>query len=285
MKGAANDPIEKARLVNDIVRSIAIVPDAITRSIYIQDCSRLMDVQEEVLYAQVRKIIHKQTEELQKKNYRDSNYQPRPEPDFSTDSRDTVTPRPVTIPKQYTCEIEEREIIRIMLRYFNEEVFEVQDEDGNPFAITVGRYVLEELDNDGLVSDNELINQILNLFAENLENPDFKPQVFFIRNSNPLVSQLATDLLADKYIESKRWKKGGAFVEEEHEILDLLVPKIVQEYKLSKIRHMLRGLESQIQEAGKTENWEDLMKHQNQYINLKKVAKHLSEQLGNRTIL
>jgi DNA primase len=145
--------------------------------------------------------------------------------------------------------------------------------------------VLEELDNDGLVSDNELINQILNLFAENLENPDFKPQVFFIRNSNPLVSQLATDLLADKYIESKRWKKGGAFVEEEHEILDLLVPKIVQEYKLSKIRHMLRGLESQIQEAGKTENWEDLMKHQNQYINLKKVAKHLSEQLGNRTIL
>ena len=69
MAGAANDPIEKARLVNDIVRSIAIVPDAITRSIYIQDCSRLMDVQEEVLYEQVRKIIQKQTEELQKKSY------------------------------------------------------------------------------------------------------------------------------------------------------------------------------------------------------------------------
>lgn len=288
MAGAANDPIEKARLVNDIVRSIAIVPDAITRSIYIQDCSRLMDVQEEVLYEQVRKIIQKQTEELQKKSYRDRNYnqQQEPGPDFFFDEPAAATTKPVAPPKpHYTCEIEEREIIRIMLKYFNEEVFEEEDEEGNPVSISVGQFVLEELDNDGLVSDNELINRVLDMFAENLDNQDFKPQQFFIRNSDPQVSQLATDLLADKYIESKRWKKGGAFVEEEHEILDLLVPKIVQEYKLSKVRAMLRGLENQIQEAGKTENWEALMEYQNQYINLKKVAKYLSEQLGNRTIL
>ncbi len=288
MAGAANDPIEKARLVNDIVRSIAIVPDAITRSIYIQDCSRLMDVQEEVLYEQVRKIIQKQTEELQKKNYRDRNYnqQQEPGPDFFFDEPAAAVTKSVAPPKpKYTCEIEEREIIRIMLKYFNDEVFEIEDENGDPLAISVGQYVLEELDNDGLVSDNELINRVLDLFAENLDNPDFKAQPFFIRNSDPQISQLATDLLADKYIESKRWKKGGAFVEEEHEILDLLVPKIVQEYKLSKVRALLRGLESQIQEAGKTDNWEALMEHQNQYINLKKVAKNLSEQLGNRTIL
>ena len=289
MKGVANDPIEKARLVNDIVRTIAIVPDAITRSIYIQDCSRLMDVQEEVLYAQVRKIIQKQTEDLQKKNYRDRNYnhqQQEPGPDFFFDEPASASSKPVAPPKpQNTCEIEEREIIRIMLKYFNEEVFEEEDENGEVFTFNVGQFVLEELANDGLRSDNELINRILDLFAENLENPEFNPASFFIRSADPQISQLATDLLAERYIESKRWKKGGAFVEEEHEILDLLVPKIVQEYKLSKVRHLLRDLENQIQEAGKGENWELLMEFQNQYINLKKVAKYLSEQLGNRTIL
>ena len=288
MKGADNDPIEKARLVNDIVRTIAIVPDAITRSIYIQDCSRLMDVQEEVLYTQVRKIIQKQTEDLQKKNFRDRNYQQQqePGPDFFFDEPQSAPAKSVAPPKpQYTCEIEEREIIRIMLKYFKEEVFEEEDENGEVFTFSVGQFVLEELENDGLRSDNELINRILDLFAENLENPDFNPTSFFIRSADPQISQLATDLLAERYIESKRWKKGGAFVEEEHEILDLLVPKIVQEYKLSKVRHLLRDLETQIQHAGKGENWEALMEFQNQYINLKKVAKYLSEQLGNRTIL
>jgi len=286
MKSVANDPIEKARLINDIVRTIAIVPDAITRSVYIQDCSRLMDVQEEVLYNQVRKIIQKQTEELQKKSYRDnsnSNYQPQYESDFRPEIRQA--PRTEPAKPKYTCEIEEREIIRILLKYFHEEVFEEEDEHGEKVTFCVGQFVLEELENDGLRSDNELINHMIDLFAENLETPDFNPASFFIRNSNPEISQLATDLLAEKYVESKRWKKGGAFVEGEHEILDLIVPKIVQEYKLSKVLHMLRGLEGQIQRAGKSENWEALMEFQNQYINLKKVAKYLSEQLGNRTVL
>ena len=241
-----------------------------------------MDVQEEVLYTQVRKIIQKQTEDLQKKTYRDR-YEPRVEPNFAPEVN---PPTPVATPKpQYTCEIEEREIIRIMMKYFHEEVFEAEDENGEPVTITVGQFVLEEIDNDGLSSDNELINRVLDLFAENLENSNFNPSAFFIHHSDPQISHLATDLLAEKYIESKRWKKGGAFVEEEHEILDLLVPKIVQEYKLSKVRHMLRGLESQIQTAGASNDWEALMNLQNQHINLKKVAKHLSEQLGNRTVL
>ncbi|WP_163710791.1 DNA primase [Mangrovibacterium lignilyticum] len=286
MKSAANDPIEKSRLVNDIVRSIAIVPDAITRSIYIQDCSRLMDVREEVLYTQVRKIIQKQTEDLRNKGYRDNNYRPQFEPQSEPNFALDATPgRPAEAPKpKYTCEIEEREIIRILLKYFNEEVFEEEDENGEKFTFSVGQFVLEEIENDGLSSDNELINRVLALFADNLENPDFKPTSYFIHHSDPHISHLATDLLADKYIESKRWKKGGAFVEEEHEILDLIVPKIVQEYKLSKVRHMLRALETQIQTAGKNANWEALMELQNQYINLKKVAKYLSEQLGNRTV-
>lgn len=273
MKGAESDPISKARLINDIVRSIAMVPDAITRSVYIQECSRLMDVQEEILYTEVRKIKFRDNEEFQKKSFREQSRPVQP----------TVVP---AAPVKNTCEIEEREIIRILLKYFRHEVFEEEGEQaGETYSISVGQFVLEELENDGLRSDNELINKMLDLFAENLENESFNPGQFFIYHSDPQVSQLASDLLADKYIESKRWKKGGAFVEAEDEILDILVPKIVQEYKLRKVKNMLADLEHKIHEAAQANNFEQIMDLQNQHINLKKVAKFLSEQLGNRTIV
>jgi len=141
---------------------------------------------------------------------------------------------------------------------------------------------LEEIENDGLYSDNELINQILDLFRENLDNENFKPLQFFTHHPDQKISQLASDLLSEKYVESKRWKRGGAFVEAENEILDLIVPKIVQEYKLRKVKNMLADLEKGIQLAAS--DLEKVMSIQNQYLNLKKVEKHLSEQLGNRTV-
>ncbi|MGQ8335584.1 DNA primase [Sunxiuqinia sp. A32] len=274
LESTENDPVSKARLINDIVRSISVVPDAITRSVYIKECSNLMDVQEDILYTEVRKIKQKESEEIRKKAFREQN-NPRTQSQVPTQKTPAIN----------LCEIEEREILRILIKYFHEEIFETEDEEGNVEPLSVGSYVLDELENDGLVSDNQLINDFIDLFRQNEENPNFKPAPFFINHSNIKISRLASDLVAEKYTESKRWKKGGAFVEAENEILDLIVPKIVQEYKLRKVKNMLRELETQIQEAGKQNNMELVMDIQSQHINLKKVANHLSVQLGNRTII
>ena len=272
LKSTENDPVEKARLISNIVRSIAVVPDAITRSVYIKECSRLMDVQEDILYTEVRKLKQKQTEEIRKKAFREK-------------SKPKIQEVQAAEPVINTCDIEEREILRILIKYFHEEVFETEVENGSVVSLSVGGYILNELENDGLVSDNRLINKFLDIFREQRENQEFKSDTFFINHSDSQVSQLASDLIAEKYIESKRWKKGGAFVEAENEILDLIVPKIVQEYKLRKVKNMLLELEQKIQEASKKNDMEQVMYIQNQYINLKKVENHLSIQLGNRTII
>lgn len=272
LSGTENDPVSKARLISDIVRSIAVVPDAITRSVYIKECSSLMDVGENILYTEIRKIKHKESEDIRRKTYREKVAQ----------ERQPVVQQEVKVMKNL-CEVEEREILRILLKYFHTEVFEEEGEHPDEsVAITVGHFVLGEIENDGLYSDNELINKFLDLFRENLDNENFKPTQFFINNPDQKISQLASDLLSEKYVESKRWKKGGAFVEAEDEILDLIVPKIVQEYKLRKVKNMLSDLEKGIQLAA--DDMEKVMDIQNQYINLKKVEKHLSVQLGNRTV-
>ena len=269
-----NDPVSKARLINDIVRSISVVPDAITRSLYIKECSNLMDVGEDILYTEIRKMKQKESEDIRRKTSRDQAIQQR---------QPAIQPaRKVT---KNLCEIEEREVLRVLLKYFQVEVFEEEGENPeDPISISVGRFVLEEIENDGLYSDNEVINLFLDLLRDNLDNENFKPTQFFTQHSDQRISQLASDLLSEKYVESKRWTRGGAFVEAEEEILDLIVPKVVQEYKLRKVKNMLSDLEKGIQQAASENDMEKVMTIQNQYINLKKVEKHLSVQLGNRTV-
>ena len=56
LEGAGNDPIKRATLIGDIVRSIAIIPDNILRTIYVQDCARLLSVDEKLLLQEVNNL-------------------------------------------------------------------------------------------------------------------------------------------------------------------------------------------------------------------------------------
>jgi DNA primase len=269
-----NDPVSKARLINEIVKSISVIPDTITRTIYIKECSRLMDVQEAVLYSEIRKIQNKQSEDHTRKELQDLQVQAA-KPVVQSTEKKTVNP----------FETEEREIVRVLLKYFHQEVFEMEDEETHQVkTYTVGVYVLSELHNDGLVSVNPKVKTILTDMEQNLSNKDFDPVKYFTQHPDNEISQYASNLLSEKYVESKRWSKGGAFIESESELLYLLVPKLIQEYKLKNVKMLLKKLEHQINEANKSNETEKLMECLNQYQNLKKIMKELSELLGFRTI-
>lgn len=274
MESVENDPVSKARLINEIVHSISVIPDTITRTIYIKECSRLMDVQEAVLYSEIRKIQNKQSENHTRKELQEIQIQAA-KPATPVTEKKTVNP----------FETEEREIVRILLKYFHQEVFEIEDETSHEVhTYTVGVYALSELHNDGLISVNPKVRAILSDMEQNLENKEFDPIRYFTQHPDNEISQYASNLLAEKYIESKRWSKGGAFIETESELLYLLVPKLIQEYKLKNVKVLLKKLEHQIKEASNNNETEQLMEFMNQYQNLKKVMKELSELLGFRTI-
>ena len=274
METVENDPVSKARLINEIVRSISVIPDTITRSVYIKECSRLMDVEEIVLYSEIRKIQGKQSEDHTRKELQELQVQ-------AAKPVVPVTERKVANP----FETEEREILRILLKYFHQDVFEIEDETTHEVhTYTVGVYVLSELHNDGLISVNPKVRAILSDMEQNLENKDFDPIRYFTQHPDQEISQYASNLLAEKYIESKRWSKGGAFIETESELLYVLVPKLVQEYKLKNVKALLKKIEHQINEANKNNETEKLMECMEQYQNLKKVMKELSVLLGFRTI-
>jgi DNA primase len=269
-----NDPISKARLINDIVRSISVIPDNITRTVYIKECSRLMDVQEEVLYTEIRKIQNKQSEDQTRKDIQALQVQ-------AAKPVAPVAEKKIANP----FETEERELLRILLKYFHQDVFEIEDEETKEIhTYSVGVYVLSELQNDGLVSVNPIVQTMIAAMEQNVDNKDFDPVKYFTQYPDQNVSQYTSSLLAEKYIESKRWSKSGAFIESEQELLYVLVPKLIQEYKLKNVKVLLKKIEHQINEANKNNDTEKFLEYMTQFQNLKRVMKELSEQLGFRTI-
>ena len=272
MKTTENDPVARARLISDVIRSVAVIPDTITRSVYIKECSKLLSVSEDVLYTEVRKQKRKQSEDFRKKEYREQRRREQ-----APQQKET----PVAKPSDFL--IEELEFLRFLLKHCNTPIFE---EDGETPEETremkVNEFMVEELENDDLVSENELFRKIFFEVKDNIKYEKFDPWKHFIYHDDSEVSKLATDLLSEKFIESKRWTKAGAYTEKEEEILDFLIPKIVYEYKFRKIRIMLSEIEKDINTASKTGDFDQVIEAQSRYMNLKRVEKELSDKLGNR---
>ncbi len=274
LKTTENDPVAKARLISDVIRSVAVIPDSITRSVYIRECSKLLNVNEEVLYTEIRRQKTKQTDDFRKKEFREKsrNHIPQPEPQKIEEVTDFL--------------VEEMEFLRFLLKHCKSPLFEIETENPNETEIvSVGEFMIDELESDELVSEQPLFQTIFNEVKENLENENFDPWKYFIYHPNGEVSKMATDLLSEKFVESKRWTKGGAYTEKEEDILDLLIPRIVHEYKLRKIRIMLEDIEKEINVAAADNDFDKVIEEQSKYMNLKRVEKHLSDQLGNRTFI
>ena len=269
-----NDPVSKARLINDIVRSISVIPDAITRTVYIKECSRLMDVQEAVLYAEIRKMQNKQSEDHTRKELQELQVQAS-NPVIPVTEKKMVNP----------FETEEREIIRALLKYFHQIIFEMEDEETHQInTYTVGSYVLSELQNDGLTSVNPKVTAILSALEENLENSDFDPIRYFTQHPDNEISQFASNILADKHFQSKLWSKGGSHVESEIDVLDQIVPILIKEYKIRNVTKKQDELLQQINEAYKNKDDEKYRELQDQYSKLNEVIKALSRVHGFRAI-
>ncbi len=243
-----------------MIRSVSVIPDSITRSVYVRECSKLLNVNEEVLYTEVRKQKSKQTDDFRKREFREKSIK--------------TTPQPVAQKVENSTDfmVEELEFLRFLLKHCKLPLFEDETENPNETVITsVGEFMIEELENDELISDQPIFQIIFNDVKENLDNENFDPWKHFIYHPNGEVSKLVTDLLSEKFVESKRWTKAGAYTEKEEDILDLLIPRIVHEYKLRKIRIMLEDIEKEINTASQSNDFDKVIEEQSKYMNLKRV--------------
>ena len=269
---AGNDPVKRAGLVLDIVRSIAIIPNTAIRGEYVKECSTLLNVEEQMLYYEINKL---KTNEQEKNATRRSNAAPdMPPPDeFFAHEQGVVTSR---------FEEQERNILQVLVKHGEVVFFYADEEKQHP--VTVGDYILEELERDNLVFDNQVHALMLEEYKIQHVQEGFIAERFFLYHSNSQISMLTADLVTEKYTLSKVHSKIKR-VESDAERLVELVPRVVFEFKNMLILDMIKQKLLQMKAANDAKNnalVDEIMQEMSQ---LEVVKKQLSKTLGERIII
>jgi DNA primase len=281
LEEAGKDPIKRAALIGDLVRSIAIIPNSIIRSVYVKECSSLLDVDEKMLYAEIGKA-------QQTKQEREA---ARPQPDMPLPSAPDAIPAEMTANGEgasqasYAYQDEERSIIRYLVRYGEHTLYYLKpDEESPEVAVSVGQYILDELAKDGLTFGHPLYAKMLELFDANAAKPGFVAEHFFGQHPDPQVSRLATDLLADRYVLSKIYTKMSK-VEEESDRLIELVPRVIFEFKNKLLLSTIKDKIVEMKKANEQNDMERQAALMQEIGNLNIIKSQLAKTLGERIIL
>ncbi|QZT35948.1 DNA primase [Halosquirtibacter xylanolyticus] len=263
-----NDPISRANAITEIVRLISIIPYHHLRMRYMRECSRLMQIREENLYQELRKFQEKQAEQLHKKQ------------------RQVVPPHfgPMDMfIEENPYELEEREILRFLLKYGPMDLMEEPIEGTNRTrTVKVANYIFDELEADNLTSQNRLFQDMFDEYKAHLNQFNFEPNRYFIHHPDMSMSRLASKLLTNKYTESKLWVQQGNYIEHTEDILFTLIPKVVENYKLSRVRKMIKDKITEMAHINHQDDFEKIMTLQRDIQNLKEIEKVLSLSLGQR---
>jgi DNA primase len=271
---ANNDPVRRADLIRDVVKSIAVIPEAITRTVYIKECSTVLEVSEPILYHEVNKL-------RQQKSFQNRNKYPGPE--------DLPVPPPVMVKplrRETGTYYSEKEIIRLLLKFGSVE-FErnINSEDGKEEVLTVSDYIVREIISDDLTFDDVVCSKIFADFRFHVEHGLITGDKQFVKHEDPEISSLSADLLADTHELSRIWKDKQTYVETEDMKLKDIVGDAVLKFKSDKIIKMQKELKILLEEAQKANDVEKVQQLMKRYSNLSVVLGLISRKLGNRILL
>lgn len=223
LKDAANDPIKRAEVLKDIVKSISLIPDAIYRASYVRECSRLMEVPEQSLTNELNKL-------LRAKFRKNNNIEPEQDIVHEEIKSEPQTPVEDVLPLGY---YQERELVRLLMMYGNKDItIDDVDENGNPvlYKISVASFIIDDLKNDDLLFKNEIHNIIFNIFDKALDEDDIPDEHYFVSHEDTRIAELAANLLSTPY-KLDNWSEKEINVKVEEDVLQKSVVTSLLRFK------------------------------------------------------
>jgi DNA primase len=269
---AHNDPVRRANLVREVVRSIAVIPDQITRTVYIKECSIQLSMPEEVVLDEVMKLRKQQS-------FRDRNSWPVQDAIVSPQ-----TPTQKQKKKEESSFYSEKELLRLLIRYGDEVLTRVVDkETGTETVTTVADYIISQITEDELLFDDPVFASIFSEITFNVSQGLFPGDRHFVHHPDPAISAIAVDMLTEQYTLSKIWSSRGAYIETEEMKLKEIVPDTVLVFKSDKIKIMQKELRRAMTEAAGDD--EKIAALQKRYKTMTSLQKKISSGLGGRIVL
>ena len=260
LEDAANDPIKRSAVVGDMVQSIAQIPDNIQRSMFIKECARLMDVDEnliinEVARKRIMSVGDKEAEDFIRRQQQLSR-QTYAHGGGVTSATDEDNQRIGKTPIGSTIDTLETEIMHFLLKY-GDRCFDLK-EGRNIVSMNVAALIFDELEVDGLHLGNAVYEEILSIYRAAMTNKSDMSMSELINHPNPDVCNTTIEILTadDNYVESALWEQKEVHVSSESEMLANGVPKVLMLFKTKILSERISELEAALSREGLSEEEE-----------------------------
>ncbi|CAL2102128.1 DNA primase [Tenacibaculum sp. 190130A14a] len=283
MKDAKNDPVKKAGLIRDIVTSISKIPDGIQREVYVQECARIMDISEQVLFSELAQLISKGNTKKQTSTFNQQNSGADTQVASGGNQSGSRGMALVKNQKQGPPKVDslfllEKEIIRILLLYGNEEIdfidwIEIEGKNGRIelekeiYTNQISKELYLNLQEDEIEFTNEVFKKIYFELIHQLNQQEKIAIDKLITHVDNEVANMVTTILMDeeKYFLSD-WSRKEVTVTETVKIL----PKLVTDAILNLRRVLIEKKIVGILEDVKTNNSLPDLEEISNYTNLKR---------------
>ena len=259
MNEAKNDPIKKADLIRDMVVSISKIPDRIQREIYIQECSRIMDISEQVLQSTLAQLVQKDISEVGKKQKQDQKA-------FEVVKNEN----PIEAQKVDILYRLERKIIEILLLYGNkeeefEDTFLRTNDEGVIETVTekknykVYQRIYLSLQEDEVELANPLFRDIFNdLISYYHHNENFSLEQYLMRLQVDFAQEVTDILMEDERLLLHDWQGQNIFPKSKNETIGQDVSETILTLRWYLVGKIIEDLKSSISSEVDSDNTEPL---------------------------
>ncbi|MCQ2251894.1 MAG: DNA primase [Bacteroidales bacterium] len=281
----ASDPLKKAEVINSIINSISKISNAVTRSVYIKECSRLLDVKEDALYQETGRTLKKNHEDEMRQKFRqgiasagEATTPPEPPADVMIPP-EMMGEESVAVPafvSGISADIEEKEIASYLINYGNMEFESYTDAaTGEINSINVATYIIAELLNENMELKNLNYKKIFDEYITHLDSGEVLDSNYFLNHPDEQIRNLACEVTIPKDTLSALWEKRGTKCNMPEDTFKTDIPKTINSYKLKVIRLATKETLEQL----KGEKPEEIKEIMDKVRQLKNVEKALSENL------
>ena len=289
-KEAGDDPQKRAALVKDITATIAIIPDMITRQVYIKDCAERLHLKEDLLTREVVALRKRKIEDNKKQSQLSEESTETPVNEAQNPLTGETDP---TAERSHSAAVSQRSgldanyynLIQLLVRYGDRPI----EVDGAVY--TIGNVIVYTLENDGIQAPQPVYQKIIDEFKQHSGEEGFKAESFFKFHPDSEISAMAIDMIADKYQLSSIYARQSISENVQRQVsvgeesrLGELVTQLLYEIKLTVINLQIEQLDADLKEAqasGDINRQFQILAHQPELL---KARNELNKILGNRVI-
>lgn len=280
-----NDPIKRAGLIKDIVHSVSLIPDQITRNVYMRSIAERFDMNEQVLTGELLKLRQDQaTKEYQAAEKRVANTQVESDPYAHEPNPFELETSSSTTKTSTEIDHNELDLMRILtlygplgmkLKQLNEQGQEEEIE------ISIAEFICHELTVDELVFEHPTFAKMHQIITEALSENSLLKTSYFKRSDDQEIVKFVTEIEMAQHEISRNWEiKHNIYTHTEQDNLHQAVMGSVYGFKISKVERRIREIQQIMTEKGENLSNDDLIDLLSEQVMLEQVKRAISEKLG-----